>query len=276
MKIMQAKKKIIRAALGLFMASVTLVLSVCYAWFMSGNQNKVSPVELGVQGDQSMKFGAEVIAERHYLTGAILKNTYANTKGTLVLKTSEYQKAEEEDESVVSPVQNKGASFLFDNMLPMEYVDITFSVYIQDKGMKNSDYEICLCGFGWGKENKFTLGEGADAVDYNILGVYQYWIVKDLKPDEKPDMKWLYEYKKYKPGTSDNEPPDYVSVYDNTWTAENVGADHAVQITLRIQEDFTQYYQLVSASGVPFDKYLSEKKLSIGRIVLREKAAATA
>lgn len=269
MKITQAKKKIIRAALGLFMASVTLVMSVCYAWFMLGNRNKIAPMELEVQSDRGMKFGAQVIAERHYLTGAVLTNTYANNGGTLVLQTSKYQKADEEDESEVSPVQNAGDPFLFDNMLPMEYVDITFSIYIQDAGMVGTDYEICLCGFGWEKENKFTLG----TVDYNILGVYQYGIVE--KGAEAPkEMNYLHDYEL---GTSDEDTPtSSVSVYPGTWTANDVGVDNAVQITLRIEEDFKQYYQLVSESGVPFDRYLSMKKLSIGRIVLREKVTATA
>lgn len=260
--ITQANKKIIKAALGLLMASVTLVLSVCYAWFLSGNQNRVSSVEMGVQGDKSMKFGPQVSAARYYLTGAKLENTYNNNGGTLTLTKTEYTKADEDDESEIAPTVSD--EFLFDNMLPGEYVDITISFYIQNADMVGSDYKVVLCGFGTGEENKFTLGEGETAVTYSILGVYQYGLVKDgvVQP-----MQWLREYKL----NEENDDSSYsVVIYTGTWAENNVGEANAVQITFRIQEDFSHYYELISQSGVPFDKYLSEKKLTIGRILLCE------
>lgn len=261
-KITQAQLKIIKAAAGLFLASVTLILSVCYAWFLSGNQNRVSSVEMGVQGDKSMKFGPQVSAARYYLTGAKLENTYNNNGGTLTLTNTKYTKADEDDESEIAPTVSD--EFLFDNMLPGEYVDITISFYIQNADMVGSDYKVVLCGFGTGEENKFTLGEGETAVTYSILGVYQYGLVEEGKT---PVMSWLREYTV---GTPNDDGSYGVTIYSGTWTAGNVGQENAFKITFRIQEDFTHYYELINASGVPFDKYLSEKKLTIGRILLCE------
>lgn len=257
-KLTRAKLKIIRAALGLFLASGVAVLSVVYAWFLSGNKNNTSPIEIGTQGDRSMQFFPTVTAVRNYLTGAKLKNTYVrDEKLDLKLASSDFT----QDGGGQTQKPEKEEDFLFREMLPGESVDITFGVYLQTNELVGQEYEIRLCDFGMGENNYFTLqGDTVNTTTkYSVAGAYQWGVLRG----ETANMAWMNDYL-----AEPYQLPTAITIYSGTWTEENVGADKAVWVTLRIQENFSNYYAFLGKSGAVFTNYLSNKILSVGRILL--------
>ncbi len=262
------------------MFSIVLALSavsICFGWFSFSEQAQSEGIGTSLHDGQDMKFASAVIAVRHYLTNATLTNTYRKAEdGSLSLESSVYDPGDSEGEETT---QTPGADFLFTEMLPGEYVDVTVGIYLKNKSLVGKNYELSLGKFGTAEENRFTLvdfdGNPLEGGPYGVLGVFRWGIVEE---NADPEMHWFRDgITSIEGQNGEKGDADYsVAILSGVWAEANIGEANAKSVTFRIEEDFTHYYAFLNEKnkqGAGYSNYLSEKKLSIGSVMLREGGA---
>ncbi len=235
-------------------------ISTVFAWFSKNKKVTGSGMSVEVDAKINMKFDGEVIAVRHSLTGEVITNTYGVQEDKVLRLISSVSTNPEYEEPEVT-------NFLFDEMLPGEYVDITVSYISLDDF--DSDYTVSFGAFD------FTNGKyEINSVTYNVLGAFKTKLLSLTYYDEddgivsqtdysSSEYEWLLNYT----AGINSEEPEHIVICEDAWTSEYKKAS----LTFRVYEDFTQYYRLINAIGESIPNQLSEKVLRIGQIRISRK-----
>lgn len=249
------RKKLISSMIGII-GSSSFIIGVCfsYAWYANNGSASASNIALIASDYAKMSFSKEVFAQRHFLNGNILSNEYERNEanGTLnIVHSSLYDANTETNEEIdISNIEN--TSFLFTEMLPREYVDITIK-YKLDDIFDQKGYSIILSGFNNNEDNQFVI----NGHTYDVTGIFKYQIVSPI--ENASEEKWLTTF-----SLGVNNAKSMVEIYKDTW----IKSEEYFSLTFRIIEDFEQYYNLIEQEGIYVTNLLSNKVLTIGSIVL--------
>lgn len=262
------KWKMIVSLIGMLCSVVVLTVSFAYAWFSSNRNVSASNMSVSVS-DPNKMFFENFQAIRYNLDNTRLENHYKIEKDTLVLDRSIYY-----DENNI-PTTNKieKTDFLFNEMLPGEYVQITINYYLASS-LDGKEYNLSLNDFS--KSGTFDLnvesGANQGIYTYYVLGAFKYKPISLVYYDDDnrnnevenqvftDNYKWLDTYVEFQNDTL----PSAITFDTFTWNSTYKKAS----FTFEIKEDFSQFFELISKSGVYFSNLLSEKSLIIGNIRL--------
>lgn len=282
----QLKSELRRTVVFALSALLTFT-AVTVAWF--ANNADVASAGLAVDSDDPnyIHIMSDVTAVRSYLSDKKdLTVTFEHGSDGILSKKS----------SSAVATDSAKAAVLFGSMLPGEYVDITFRVKM-DEPMDGKDYYLYLADFGIGEKPTseedaissagwFSINE-KETVDgetiekpyyYNILGVYKYQVINVHVEDadgnaltenlaEAETEKFLSSYT----ARADSEvAPNEIIMFGETWEKEIAGTQaNDICVTIRIESDFTQFYNLLKETGSNISNLLSQKGFVLGTIGVR-------
>ncbi len=262
MSLIKEKKKLrnslISTAFSLVILGISLSVSIVLAWFSSNKNVTANGMQIQVTNNIDLEFEDEVIAIRHCLIGDVVTNTYIkNSDGRLILTNSISTNPDYEEPD--------NDSFLFDEMLPGEYVDIKIC-YTAIKEVE-SDYSLSLADFDF-SNGVFEI----NSVTYNVLGAFKFKPISinyydedgELIEEDSLDYDETYMWLQTYTAGTDSINPNEIPVFQDEWKVNFKRAE----FTFRIYEDFSQYYRLINAIGESVPNQLSEKVLRIGQIRL--------
>jgi len=231
-KLQRLNKKIVISTVALILAATAFLASVCYAWFVAGQNSQISGTEAQVVGE-SLKF-ASVSAVKNYTvynekgTSEIKVIKYTYTLGNGKIKYESQTPIENgtegtEDTTTKDDVYNKTTgdnedlSPLFSGLSSGDYVDITFSFYSKSTSLAGRGWELSLTNFGTGGDNTFQLKSGSNSGDegtkYGLLGAFQWGACEGTTFDStKATLKYFHN--EVITGTSENT-LNVFNYYDN-------------------------------------------------------------
>lgn len=272
--------KIVQATIALCL-SMTLFVSVCFAWFVTLDNVNSNIFAVDNSAPQVLK-----VSDTIYLTrvlGSSIKNfAYIKSADGLYLRDDNENGVLDDEET--TPIALTG-------LMPKEYLDFTINV----SAFKNIDDYSFITGFKnmWGGtfENPNNIEE-----IYSILGVYKLNFYDSTLLNGQPvytlntdynywfdnysetNLQNKYEaYKSYSPSlvsasgnpTSENNPLSLLFNYGNWGEIDNKDGvkDNNITLKFRLTIDLKQY------NSLNFDKRnaLSEAEISIGSVFINVK-----
>ncbi len=269
------KLKLISSLMGVLCAAVVLSIGIAYAWF--AHNVDVNSGGMGVEvTDPYLAYFDSVDATKYELDGSTIVNHYIIENDKLKLSSSRAYDPQKVEDTTYSP---SGTSFLFDEILPGEYVTLTVNYHLADE-MDGKNYYFALADFS--ESGKFEINatqEGKEGTyEYYVVGVFKYKPVEakfytdDSLTDEitsqkvtyTDDFKYIDDYVAFK----DEVLPESVSLPTLTWNS----AYKSASFTFVLEEDISGFYRLVDESGDYYSNLLSEKSLMIRslRIVIED------
>lgn len=262
------KWKMIISLIGMLCSVLVLTVSFAYAWFSSNRVVSSSNMSVSVSDPNKMFFD-DFLATRYNLDNTRLENHYKIEKDTLVLDSS--ISYDEKNNSTINNIDK--TDFLFSEMLPGEYVEITINYYL-DSSLDGKEYTLSLNDFS--SSGSFNLevesGDHKGTYKYYVLGAFKYKPISLKYYDDNnrnnvvldntftSNYQWLDTYTEFQNDTI----PTSIAFDTFTWSSSYKKAS----FTFEIREDFSQFFELVSKSGVYFSNLLSEKSLIIGNVKL--------
>jgi len=305
-KLQRINRKIVSSIVALILAAAAFIASICYAWFIAGQNSQTENTTTKVIGGNI--YFAETITAIKYCYEFDEKST--ETK----LTTSDYTYTIKDNQIVgEKEIDSSDKAPLFMGLLPGDYVDITFKFYAGDSSLVGKAYELSLADFAMDEEattppaddksdkqtntyynsaRKYSFrlaknGEYENTV-YGALGVFKWGLVTTTtdasgnKVSTCDNLKYFHSdyvektannatnvFEYYKDGNDDSN----YSIVISTGTLNS--QDEPNEVTLRIQVNFDDFYEYRknydSYDTICDQEYLYNKTLSIGQIILRQK-----
>ena len=244
---------------------VCLIVFSCFSWYTANDTVKANGITGATSNSEHIHFKPELKAVRHNLSGDIITNTYEiDTTGKIILKRSEYYH-KKEDTTEVTTEFNPTEYFNMKEILPGEYIDIEIGYYMDDV-LDGSGYQIKL--YDLIKDTPFVV----DGKNHTVAGAFKYKTlslkdeahkntdtnVSDFTADSA--FTWFETYNI----NEDYNESSSVTILNHTWDKDY----EYLYFTFRIQEDFSQYYRLISQSENSYGRLLSRKNFGIGKFMI--------
>lgn len=257
----KSKMMFISSVVSAFLCLFLLIISV-FAWYVTNKKTNVT-ASTGLTADSHLiHFTDTVLAVRHCLSGDVITNTYERkSNGSLELIRSEidYFDSSKTDEVITTFTASQKA-FKISEILPGEYIDITIGYYM-DESYDGRNYRFRLDNID---ADRFMI----DGKSHYVTGVFKYKNISlvdnnsNTPSDFTPDTSFTF-FNEYNIDLDD--PLNLrVNLFNHTWDNDY----ERLYYTFRIQEDFSQYYSLISQASTSYGNLLSKKKLSIGNIFI--------
>ena len=272
----KTKLKIFSSLLGMLFTAVLISFVIVYAWFASNNATSANSIKAEVSNPYQMFFES-VDATKYDLDGSSIVNHYT-IEGTS-LKLSSSKSYDSNNVENTSYEAGESTSFLFDEILPGEYITVTVNYYLAEE-LAGSKYHIALHDFSNSGTFSLTVdsGDNAGTYDYYVVGAFKYKAVEakffsdeamtneieDKKITYSDDYRFIDNYIAFQSETL----PESVDFDSLTWDASYKRAS----FTFTLEEDISGFYKLIDESGEYYSNLLSEKSLIISslRIVIDE------
>lgn len=245
-----------------FIITLSLLIITIFAWYVKNDTASASGMMATTDHDSVIHLQDVVKAVRHDLTGNVITDTYQRTSSGLLYLV----KREETDNSGAQPVTttsnytiNDGIGFNINQMLPGEYVDITFGYYLTT-GSDDRNYLVRL-------DNVRGQSFVVDDKTHYSTGVFKYAPLS-LKTeagtylfDNSSSLSYTW-FNSYSISANDTDSSSHV-LLNHSWqdSYENL------YFTFRVSEDFTQYYSLIGQASGSYGALLSTLTFTIGDIV---------
>ena len=234
------RKKRIRLILNIstLFVCVFLLISTMFAWYTSNKNVSANGISASTDNSNAIIIEPTITTVRHNLNKDTIESVYSmDDNGSLWLKS--YIKKDKDSvvlENQNDPKDNNGNSipFRIEEMLPGEYIDITFGFYLKEE-YDNTAFKIKLMNISLVDKNETFSKKYSDA---NYI--------------------WLPSYKINESDQNNIE----MTILNETWK----NSYGVLCYTFRIYEDFTQYYNLIAQAQKSYGALLSNKDLSIGQI----------
>ena len=265
---MNERKKLvyeIYRSMFLLLITVTVFVFTTVAWYAKNVKVSNDGISLVVDDPEKIEIKTEVTAIRTILGGE---------PSTIEFERQADGKLKNKN------TQEESSGALFKNMLPSEYVDLTFNINMSE-ALDGLNFKVYFTDFNVGQKPSnseeaekcdgwFAISSGEGEVRYySVLGIYTCELIsmyahkgEDRTPIKNGDGNpiFLDSYAMDK----DSELPveKEVEICSGTWALDY---DY-IEITIRITEDFSQFYSLLMESGNNAYNLLSNKKLSIGTL----------
>lgn len=259
---MKSKINLIVNSIMLSITALLLIVSY-YAWYTANREVTADGITGVTANNEVVHFDEPVIAKKHCLSGDLI-TTYYNIRpidGVLLLTKMEYYSAETGETETTTEFQTQ-QFFDIKEILPGEYVDITIG-YSMETSMNNNSYNVRLNGL---------IGElfNIDGFDHSVAGAFKYKSlslkdeahkdtdtnVSDFTPDTNPIWFCSYDI------ASADTVASYINILNHTWK----DSYDTLYYTFRIEEDFSQYYQLIREAQNSYGNVLSNKNFSISNV----------
>ena len=257
------RKKRIRLILNIstLFVCVFLLISTMFAWYTSNKNVSANGISASTDNSNAIIIEPTITTVRHNLNKDTIESVYSmDDNGSLWLKS--YIKKDKDSvvlENQNDPKDNNGNSipFRIEEMLPGEYIDITFGFYLKEE-YDNTAFKIKLMNISGGS---FVV----DEYTHYVSGAFKYKNISLVDKNETFSKKysdanyiWLNSYKINESDQNNIE----MTILNETWK----NSYGVLYYTFRIYEDFTQYYNLIAQAQKSYGALLSNKDLSIGQI----------
>lgn len=265
---MNERKKLvyeIYRSMFLLLITVTVFVFTTVAWYAKNVKVSNDGISLVVDDPEKIEIKTEVTAIRTILGGE---------PSTIEFERQADGKLKNKN------TQEESSGALFKNMLPSEYVDLTFNINMSE-ALDGLNFKVYFTDFNVGQKPSnseeaekcdgwFAISSGEGEVRYySVLGIYTCELIsmyahkgegRTLIKNGDGNPIFLDSYAMDK----DSELPveKEVEICSGTWALDY---DY-IEITIRITEDFSQFYSLLMESGNNAYNLLSNKKLSIGTL----------
>lgn len=275
MKLSKLKQKMMLSIVSIISVASLLLVAVfsTFAWYTINEKSFAKGINLSLKDNIPMSYEKRVYATRYIIDNTRVSNIYEiNSKGVLILVSSTL--FDELNPEGKDNTMNENSLFLFEEMVPGEYVDITFGYYFNDLS-EEFKYKLELGNFS--SSGIFELSANGETYTHSILGIFKFRPIS-LKTDyvdgsnstvlefntlDYP-FQWLTNYNAFKndlvPNTIDLLKDPTISVFRKEYSRQ--------EFTFRISEDLSQYYRLVNDSGTFATNLLSHLTFNIGSILL--------
>ena len=276
-KMKQLKTKMILSIVSILTVAslLTVVVFSTFAWFTINDKAVMNGFNLSTSNDTFMEYGSVIKAVRTNLNGSFVTNTYSNVDGKLKIKTSTIQESIEDEPTNNLP--NELGNFLFAEMLPGEYVDISVPYRVTKVPEYGFKYSISLTAFN--KTGSFVVPYNNVDYTHYVLGVFKYRPIslnisyndeRDdylyIFPEDEYDYKWLSSYTL----NEDDKLPSAVYIFKDHEFSTYLSTYRECTLTFRIYESFDQYFDLIKESGTYQGNLLSQKTFSIGNLLFNQ------
>ena len=242
-----------------------LIVFFTYSWYTANDTVKANGITGATSNSEQIHFKPELRSIRHNLSGDIITNTYRiDSTGRIILTRSEYYN-KKEDTTDITTEFNPTQYFDMSEILPGEYIDIEIGYYMDDE-LDGTTYQIKL--YDLKKDTPFNI----DGKLHTVAGAFKYKTIS-LKDDAHKEtttnvsdftadtnFTWFETY-----NIAENyDRASSVTILNHTW---NKNYEY-LYFTFRIQEDFIQYYRLISQSENSYGRLLSNLNFNIGKFMI--------
>lgn len=265
-QVKKLKRELTKTVVFLLAALAVLVISTV-AWFMNSRRNSGFGIAIEAENGKDIQIDDTVTAIRTYLS---------DDKDDVTLTL---QRGEDGFLEVVAPdsYENQDSTILFSKMIPGEYVDLSFTVDMNEN-MDGKQFTLYLSNilleevptdlsaaeeaYGW-----FGLpGEDGNIYYHNVLGIYTYQIMDMVSTAQESSI--LTEetqpefFGSFSANQNDDAAPAQIVLYRGIWR----NSYGKLKVNLRFKVDFSQFYMLLKETGSDISNVLSQKGFEIQTI----------
>ncbi len=239
--------------------TLAVLVSVTVAWIAKNTRLGNNGMRMEIDDPDQILILDSIEATRTYLGGSDDNLSFTRSSDGTLLNGS-----------------GENVNAIFDNMLPGENVDITFRVYMDDIfdgkhfQVYFEDYVVdekpTSLAAAYSSNCWFAIEYQEVLNYYSVLGVYNHSLVSMMAHTAGGDVEiggsqlGVEEYfVGYTAGSDSVIPTDKEVVCKGVWD----DSYEYIEITIRVAEDFSQFYQLIMETGSNNSNLLSEKGFAI-------------